>query len=86
MLEYTVTFVDGMSVVHVLFPARRSNTGHVGVHKMHNGRYQVCKGKHILGWRGTLEEAVALRTEADCRKRSGTYDEWYAAILAQRKK
>ena len=78
-------FVDGVTVVHLDKSSNKSNTGYVGIHRRKNGIYQVCKGKYILGWRNTLEDAVALRKEADRRKADGTFDMWYAEILASRK-
>ena len=80
-----IEFVDGMTVVHLDKPERRSNTGHIGIHKRKNGVYQVCKGHCMLGWRVTLDEAIALRAEADKRSKDGTFDDWFAQIINARR-
>lgn len=41
---------------------------------------QVMRKKHYLGIRDTLEEAVALRQEAEEQIANGTFDEWVARI------
>ena len=86
MLKHTISFVDGMTVIHVEPQNRSSNTGVVGVHHCKGGLYQICKGKDMLGWRKTLPEAIALRAEADRRKADGTYDIWFAEIKSARRK
>lgn len=80
-----VTFVDGITVVNTSVAAKVSNTGLTGIHLCKNGTYQVCKGKDMLGWRKSLDEAVALRAEADRRKVDGTYDAWLADIHSARR-
>lgn len=41
---------------------------------------QVMRKKHYLGIRDTLEEAVALRQEAEVQIANGTFDEWLTHI------
>lgn len=81
-----VTFDDGVTIITLDKPIRRSNTGYTGIHLTKNGHYQISLGKDILGWRSSLEEAISLREEACQHKSESTYDEWYAGIRANRKK
>lgn len=81
-----VTFEDGVSIVHAEPPRHRSNTGHVGIHKRADDTYQVCLGKYILGWRKSLDDAIALRKEAEQHKANNTFDTWYAELKSKRRK
>ena len=78
-------FIDGVTVVHLEKKQKKSNTGHVGIHRRKDGIYQVCKGKYILGWPHSLEEAVALRAEADKRAKDGTFNAWFADLVDKRR-
>lgn len=81
-----ITFVEGVTVVCVSDDTRKgSNTGYTGIHRRSNGIFQICKGRDVLGWRGSLDEAIALRAEADERKANDTYDAWLAEIKRQRR-
>ncbi len=79
-----ITFVDGVTVIHLDKPERKSNTGHVGICRRRDKTYQVCMGSKVLGWCKTLDDAVALRAEADKRTADGNFDAWYADIVAAR--
>lgn len=82
-----ITFAEGVTVVCVSDDTRKgSNTGYTGIHRRSNGIYQICKGRDVLGWRGSLDEAIALRAEADERKADGTYNDWLADIRAARRR
>ena len=81
-----VTFEDGVSIVHAEPSRRSSNSGHIGIHKRANNIYQICLGKYILGWRTSLDDAIALRKEAEQHKADGTFDAWYADLKSKRRK
>lgn len=85
-MKYDTYFIDGATVLEVKNHKRISNTGEVGIHKIKNSnRYVVSLGKKTLGWRPTLEAAVALRDEGRARKADGTFEDWWTSILAGRR-
>ena len=81
-----VIFDNGDTVIRLHDCSRSSNTGYVGIHRRKDGQYTICKGADILGWRATLDEATQLLDEAEQHKANGTYDAWFAAIKAARRR
>lgn len=71
-------FENGVTVVDT---GRKNNdrisaTGHKGIYKHPDGGYQARYNKLYLGSYPTLEEAVAVRQEAERQSKAGTIDEW----------
>lgn len=81
------SFMDGSTVLRIPRKKRTSNTGYVGIHYIASSNtHQVCIGSRLLGWRIKLDDAIAFRAEGLRRIEDGTFDDWYAALMAGRSK
>lgn len=83
MMEYKVTFINGMTVINTGDPVggRKNKTGCKGITRRPNNKYSAvlryAKNKRVyLGEFNTIEEAAAMYAEAEKHLADGTLLQW----------
>ena len=90
-MKHTITIENGVTIINTgdAIGGLKNKTGHVGIHYIEDADVYLAKisiGKkyHHLGRHKRIEDAIAIRKEAEWHRENGTFMEWWSSLKFSR--
>ena len=92
-MDYKITIENGVTIINTGddLGGLKNKSGHVGIHYIEESQKYIAKifiGKkyHHLGYFDDIDDAIAIREEAEQHRADGTFTEWYPTLVGRTKK
>lgn len=91
-MKHTITIKNGVTIIntHDAVGGIKNTSGHVGIMQTPNGKWlaKIFIGKKFcyLGRFENIEDAIAIRAEAEIHREDGTFQEWFPTLQGRTKR